>query len=181
MTTPAVEKAIREDYSPEPFFFRQEYEPGAERWVAWTNTQDRLRELYYRVLDCFPSMVEILCKLEREGQVEQGGDPWLRYHGVCQLDNLTSAIRKNEDWVFQDGGSQLCVRCAGGGDYLVLDEHGILFFYSDDNGFRDLCQELGFEERAEPLLYESGHWHYRAGRNESWEPFLRQLGLHAVS
>ena len=165
MTTPAIAKAIREDYSPAPFFNRQEYQPGAERWVAWSNSLHSLKELFYSVLNCFPEEVEILLKLERESHHQPSGDPWLRYHGVCPL---------------QDGGSQLCVRCVGGGDYLVFDEHGIFFVYSDDDGFRACCQELGFEERIEPLLYEAGHWHYRPGGNDKWEPFLQQFGLKAV-
>jgi hypothetical protein len=53
MTTPTVARAIREDYSPEPFFFRQGYQPGEARWVAWTKSLNSLKELSYRVLDCF--------------------------------------------------------------------------------------------------------------------------------
>jgi hypothetical protein len=177
---PGIAKAIREDYSPAPFFMRQEYQSGAERWVAWSSSLDRLKKLFYMVLSCFPEEVEILLKLEREGQNQPESDPWLRYHGICPLQELMTAIQENEDHFFLDGGSQLCVRCVGGGDYLVFDEHGIFFVYSDDDGFRDCCRELGFEERVEPLLYEAGHWHYRPVGNDKWEPFVQQFGLKAV-
>src|SRR5688572_33426018 len=115
-------KAIREDYAPAPFFFRQEYQPGAERWVAWTDSCTDFRILFYRVLDCFPEDVDVLLKLIAENKPIHENGPWRRYHGNCGRDELTHAVREQEDLVFLDGGSQICFRCAGGGDYLALDE-----------------------------------------------------------
>jgi hypothetical protein len=174
-------KAIREGYAPAPFFFRQEYQPHAKRWVAWTASLPDLRTLFYRVLGCFPEEVEVLLKLSPgDARVAEEG-PWQRYYGACGRDAAADAVREHEELVFVDGGSQLCVRQAGEDDYLALDEHGIFFLYSDGDGFAALCRELGFEERAEELLYQGGHWHYRPGHPaERWQPFIRLLGLRAV-
>jgi len=137
--------------------------------------------LFYRVLDCFPWDLEVLLKIERQETNGAHCDQWQRYDRVCAFDTLSEAIRSHEELVFLDGGMQISVRCAGGGDYLVLDEHAILFLYSDDEGFEDLCRELGFEECAQPLLYEAGHWHVRPDNaKEHAESFVSRLGLVAV-
>src|SRR5262249_1375267 len=155
---PGVTKALRDGYSPAPFFFRQEYQPGKVRWVAWTGSVPHLKELLYRVLRCFPEDVQVLLKLQEAERADPVTGPWLRYHGTCTLATLFAAIEENESQVFTDGGSQLCVMCGGGGDYFALDEHGIFFLYADDEGIRELCGELGFEEREERLLTEDEHW-----------------------
>jgi hypothetical protein len=177
---PEVSKAIREGYSPPPFFYREEYEPEKVRWVAWTGSVPQLKELLYRVLRCFPEDVQVLLKLQVAERADPNTGPWQRYYGTCSLETLLVAIEKNEAQVFTDGGSQLCVMCGGGGDYLALDEHGSFFLYADDEGVRELCGELGFEERQERLLTEDGHWHYRPGGNEAWQAFIEQAGLQAV-
>ncbi len=173
-------KAIREGYAPGPFFFRQQYHPHAERWVAWTPSLPDLQALTYRVLSCFPDEVEVLVKLAADHEPAGAEDPWCRYHGACSPQDLSAAIRDQEALVFTDGGSQLCVRCAGG-DYLALDEHGILFYYSEDDGFAAVCEEFGLELQHKELLYEAGHWHYRPGQvGEGWRRFCQRLGLEVV-
>jgi hypothetical protein len=177
---PGEAKAMREGYSPGPFFFRQEYEPGKLRWVAWTGSLPQLKKLFYRVLCFFPENVDILLKLEPAEGADPNTDSWQRYHGNCSLNRLLPVIEENEDQVFTDGGSQLCVMCGGGGDYFALDEHGIFFLYADDDGMRELCGELGFEERQADLLTDQGCWRYRPGGNERWQAFIEQAGLQAV-
>ena len=151
-------KAVRDGYSPPPFFFRQDYQAGNKRWVAWADSVEDLKPLFYRLLDSFTEEVEVLFKNERDDSPQSTADPWQRYHGACLLKEVASAIRRHEELVFQDGGNQLCIRCADEGDYLALDEHGILFLYAEGDGFAALCRELGFEEGVRPLLYEGGHW-----------------------
>jgi hypothetical protein len=176
-----VFKAIREDYSPAPFFFREEFEFGKHRWIAWTSSLGQLKELFYRVIQSFPDDVEILLKLQQAVQVDPNIDQWQRYHGNCHLNTLLAVIEENEGQVFTDGGSQLCVMCGGGGDYLALDEHGIFFLYADDENIPIVFAELGFECRRQKLVTEGGHWHYRPGENEKWQPFIEQLGLQIVT
>jgi hypothetical protein len=174
-------KAIREGYAPAPFFFRQAYQPRGERWVAWTSSLPDLQALFYRVLSCFPAEVEVLLKLSRDDGPAHEGRSWRQFYGACDLEEVSAAVRAQEALAFVDGGSQLCVRCAGGDDYLALDEHGIFFLYAEDDGLAALCEEFGFERRAEQLLYEAGHWHYRPGQVEQgWQRFVRRLGLQEV-
>src|SRR5260370_28907888 len=131
VTTPVVIKAFREGYSPSPFFFRQEYQPGEKRWAAWTNSLDRLKTLFYRVLGGFPDSVEVLLKIKRESGGESPDDEWQRYHGFAQREDLSAVIRSHEEFVLQDGGNQLCIMRAGGGDCIALDDHVIFFLYAE--------------------------------------------------
>jgi len=177
---PGDSKAIREGYSPAPFFFHQEYEPGKMRWIAWTSSLPQLKELFYRAVRCFPNDVQVLLKLQQAERADPVTGPWQRYHGNCLLEKLIAVIEENEDQVFTDGGSQLCVMPGEGGDYIALDEHGIFFLYTDNEEFRNLFAELGYKDRSQELLWDAGHWHYRPGDNEKWLPFIEQLGLQAV-
>ncbi|SRR6266446_1207390 len=177
---PEARKAIREGYSPSPFFFSQEYVPGKIRWVAWTASLPKLKELFYHVLGSFPEDVQILLKLQMAERADPDTGPWKRYHGSSSLKTLRAVIEENECQIFLDGGSQLCLMCGEGGDYFALDEHGIFFLYADAEGIRDVFVELGFEHRQEKLITEDVHWHYRPGANEKWQPFIEQLGLQVV-
>src|SRR5205809_6875976 len=141
MTPPQPAKAVREDYGPPPFFFREEYQPGEHRWAAWTSALADLKALFFRVLECFPEEVDVLLKVEVDNASPR--DPWQRYCGTCSLEALVGVTRAHEELVFRDGGSQLCVRCAGGSDYLALDEHGIFFLYTEEEGFADLFRDMG--------------------------------------
>src|SRR5438874_2089711 len=86
MTPPHPAKAVREGYAPAPFFFREEYQPSAHRWAAWTGVLAEFVALFFRVLECFPEEVEVLLKVERDNASPR--DPWQRYCGACSLEAL---------------------------------------------------------------------------------------------
>ena len=92
---PEPTKAIREGYSFSPFFFSQEYVPGKIRWVAWTGSLPKLKELFYRVLGWFPEDVHILLKLQIAESVDPDTGPWQRYYGNSTLKTLVAVIEEN--------------------------------------------------------------------------------------
>ena len=71
--------------------------------------------------------------------------------------------------------------CGGGGDYLALDDHGLFFLYTEDDGFAALCRNLGWEERRDELLGQQAHFH---GSSDVFTQergrFIDQLGLQAI-
>jgi hypothetical protein len=92
-----------------------------------------------------------------------------------------NAIEEYEDVVLLDGGSQLCVRANDGSEYLAIDDHGLLYFYSESNWFGELCRDCEFRDEVRPLIMTAPHWHYRpAHAEERWGQFIRRLNLDAV-
>jgi hypothetical protein len=139
-----------------------------------------LKQLFYRILQTFTTNVEILLKIEKE--CKSGEQQWNRYYGEVSIDRLQKIIKSNEKYVFQDGSNQLCVKRSDTGEYIVLDDHGILFIYSGSLCFAELCKEAGLEERLEKLIYASGHWHRSPkDADKLANKFIRDLGLKPIS
>jgi len=181
MDTSELPKAAAEGYSPVPFFFRDEYAPGAFRWVAWPGSVAGLKELFYRVIGFLPDEVNVLLKVRQWGESEPGEERWWRFHATCSRERLVEAVGEHEGLVFQDGDVQLCVMCGPGGDYLAVDDHGLFFLYTEDEGFAVLGHKLGLEERREALIGDQPHGHLSsdvfAGERAR---FAEELGLLPV-
>lgn len=176
-------KAVRQGYEPRPFFFVQTSENGHARLVAWAPSLSTVRRAFEEFIKALPAAVEVLLKVKADsGAAEESRDPvWLRYHGVVAQGALLEAIDRCDTSVFQDSRNQLCVRDPVSFDYVVLDDVGVVYMYSDDAMFRQVLAALGFEERIEPLVSEEGYWAQTpaAGREQESE-FVRLLRLSSV-
>jgi len=158
------------------FFFRQKHS-GGFRLVAWTSELPQLKRLVYSILDTFPEEVEVLLKL-REKEFD---DRFSRYLGPVRRDKLIETMKVKEPFVFADGGSQLCVKRLDTDEFIALDDHGILFIYSDSPQFVDLCRRKGLKRQRRALIYAHDHWHIR--RKDSvrvGRGLVKALGLELV-
>lgn len=174
-----IPKAVVAGYDPPAFFFMQTSPEGATRWVAWAGDVSRLRRLVYDVLAGFSLHARVLLKVDR--QTVPDGPVWTRYHGEAPLAKVVAAIRDCESFVFQDGYTQLCVRDDDTGEYIAVDEFGLLWIYADDDRFVEVCRRAGFEERPEELISDRGH--YRRGVPDAAgqrERFVKALDLDEV-
>jgi len=70
---------------------------------------------------------------------------WQRYHGVVAQGALFEAMARCDTFVFQDSRNQLCIRDPISFDYVVLDDVGVVYVYSDDAMFRDVLEALGLK------------------------------------
>jgi hypothetical protein len=165
------------NYNPHPFFFRQRYS-GGFRLVAWTPELSQLKTLVYSILDTFPDSVEVLLKLREE----EFSDQFSRYFGAVRRNDLVETIRRNESFVFSDGGNQLCVKRLDTDEHIALDDHGVLFvYYSKSAQFVDLCRSNGFRRKRRKLIFADGHWHIRPKDSVSLgKGIVRELGLESV-
>jgi len=119
-------KAFEDKYAPSPFYFRQKYDNGF-RYVAWTPRIGQLKQVIYDIIDNLSENLGILLKIGFEGN----SDEFHRYYGEVTKANLMPIIKQHELYIFSDGGHQLCVRDLDTEEYIALDEHDILFIYSD--------------------------------------------------
>ena len=75
-------KAVREGYSPSPFFYEQTNERSEARLVGWTGSVAQLQSLFERLTSELPNNVDILLKVRRDEPITpDSGDPWERYYG----------------------------------------------------------------------------------------------------
>ena len=126
--------------------------------------------------------MELLLKIKVEDDTANSeSQRWTRYHGVVAQGALLEAIARCDAFVFQDSRNQLCVRDPVSFDYVVLDDVGVLYIYSNEQVFRRVLTDSGFEEREEPLVSEGGCWAQTPmhGRDQERE-FVRLLRLVAV-
>ena len=125
-----------------------------------SHTSERKRglgaKLVYDVLRRFSRHAKVLLKVDKQDAPD--GPVWTRYHGEAPLAKVVDAIRASEPFVFQDGYTQLCVRDDDTGEYIALDEYGLLWIYADDDRFEEVCRAAGFEERPEELISGREHW-----------------------
>jgi hypothetical protein len=164
------------NYSPGAFFFRHKYS-GGSRLVAWTSDLSQLKKLVYSILDTFPEDVEVLLK----ARDEEFSDNFHRYYASAKLDEVTEAIRQNEAFVFSDGSQQFCIKRPDTDEHIALDDHGILFIYSDSKRFVELCRDYGFRRKKRKLIYANGHWHIRPGDSQNLaKKLIKELGLASV-
>ena len=134
----------------------------------------------YATLETFPNEVEVLLKLHELD--DEGEERWARYYQQTTLHKVQEAIRSNEEYVFQDGFHQLCIKRPDNGEFIALDDHDVLFIYSGEEIFQNLCREAGFEERMDRLISEVEHWHHGPKDAEKLrDKFIKVLDLEAVS
>ena len=166
-------KAVVDGYNPSPFYFREKYENG-HRYVAWSNNLIQLKKVFYGIVSEFPEDIEILLKISFEDEPEK----FDRYYGKINKADFLLIIKENELYVFSDGNHQLCVRNPVSGDYIALDDHDILFIYSDLNENIEILKNNEFEERKEKLILEEGHWHVRPSNSEELsDRLIKKLNL----
>lgn len=175
-------KAVRQDYSPGPFFFAQTNASGAVRLVGWTGDVSQLESLFYRLMDELPDDVDVLLKIKREESAEnRPDDPWQRYHGPASRAAVVKAVESCAAAIFQDSEVQLCVRDPLTSEYVVLDEDGIVFVYSDAACFQQVFRECGFVKQLGTLINEAGRWNYSPQTGpDARARFIEQLRLEPV-
>ena len=178
-------KAVRQGYEPPPFFFAQTNESGDSRLVAWAPSLAALRHAFEALIKALPVSVEVLLKIradtEGDHSPEARDQVWERYHGVVAQGALLEAMSRCYEFVFQDSCNQLCVRDPVSFDYVVLDDVGVVYVYSDAVMFRQVFVRSGFEERIEPLISEEPYWTQTPkGGREQQDEFLRLLQLSPV-
>jgi hypothetical protein len=176
-------KAVRQGYEPSAFFFTQRHDSGDSRLLAWAPSLVTLRYTIERLIKVLPASVEVLLKIQPDGESSAPSDDqiWERFYGVVPQEALLEAIARCDVFIFQDSRNQLCVRDPTSFDYIVLDNVGVIYVYSDAAAFRHVLVDAGFEERMEQLVSEAPYWTQTPedGREQQRE-FVRLLRLSAV-
>ncbi|MFZ1330816.1 MAG: hypothetical protein WAR83_01430 [Flavobacteriales bacterium] len=86
-------------------------------------------------------------------------------------------MTKYEDVLFQNGFHVLMIRLPGTEEYIVFDEHGLIFMYTDQD-HHEIFEDIGEAyQTSEPLIHEVDHWHISiAGGQVELSKMIRERG-----
>lgn len=169
-------KAVRAGYAPPPFYFKQTAPSGAVRYVAWPGNATRAQAVFGALLRAMPDELEVLLKIDKLDTAD--GPTFLRYHGPVSRDKLLDVIEQTRDLIYRDGYTQLCVR-QDDGEYIVLDEYGLIWVYSDGELVTPLAEHLIMQPTE--LISDGGQFRRRIKDAEEVEKrFVTLLDLEQV-
>lgn len=82
-------------------------------------------------------------------------------------DLLLQVLNKYSEFFFYDGFHELMVKTPDSSEYIALDEHGLIFIYTDFN-FSNFLEKQGLKYMPnQKLVYEFNHFHYRTPNAET--------------
>lgn len=168
-------KSVRGDYSPNPFYFIEHNEEYAlSRIVAFTQDVNQLKTLFKEIIEYFPQEIDVLFKI-------LDGNDFDRFHGIIEKYKLLVTLNKFEEFVFEDGSFQLCIKFPDNDEYVALDEHGVLFIYSLDEFFINKLEKNNFIARKEEMIFLKPHYHHMIKDSEIFaQKFIEELELEEV-
>lgn len=161
MTTDKPIKCASRDFTTTPFFLLETN--GSDKcFVASFRSMVNIKEFLRSFIDQSNGDLQIKIR-----DYENSKQP-TNFDGQADKALLQITLDTFETVIFYDGYHDFMIRRPETGDYVVFDEHGLLFIYTQDD-YSDTLLHYGLVAKtSEKLIYEFAHWHYRppGGREE---------------
>ena len=177
------------DFDATPGYFREEFLDGSQVDAPVPLTRVRLVvsppealavDLFVEAVRMLGGDLLVLLK-ETAGDAEQGrgAAKGRRYFGQSvAAETLARQIELKRDWLAEDGHHQIMARRTGTTDYVVLDDHGLLFVYSRDPRFEAWLASHGIPRRQPWVKTDVDHLHCLTEDHDfQIRSFARGLGL----
>jgi hypothetical protein len=164
-------KAASKEFTAKPFHFIESN--GTEkRYVVLLLDKIRIRTLIAGFIN--QSKKDIQIEITDSDNPEQPID----YFGSLSKSKLHELMTKHEDVIFHNGFHDLMLCNPDSGDYLVFDEHGLIYIYTD-NDYSEILKNLeAYFSPNEKLIYEFNHWHYCLPEgSEKLADMIKDFGL----
>jgi len=146
-------KAVSKEFSKEAFYLLQTNKKD-RRYVVSLRDKIRIRTLLAGFINQAAAGLQI--KIRDFSEPENPKD----YFGKSTKTALHELMTKHEAVIFHHGFHDLMIRKVDSGDYIVFDEHGLIFIYTDQD-YTDVLSKLGAAYKPkQKLIYELNHWHY---------------------
>jgi len=164
-------KCAARDFLQTPFYILQKNR-GQQRYVVSLTEKEDIKDLLMNFIDQAANGFEV--KIRDHGEQADPKDYW----GEVTRPQLKIAIEKFGDFIFHDGKHDLMIKHSGSNDYIVFDEHALVFIYSD-NDYTSLLHTYNLVQQADgQFIYNVGHWHIRqANAMESLARLINLLEL----
>jgi len=146
-------KATSREFTKEPFFLIQSN--GTEkRYVVSLRNKIRIKILLSGFIN--QSKNEIQIKIRDFESYDKPID----YIGSLSKIKLHELMTKHEETIFHNGNHVLMLKNSESGDFIVFDEHGLIFIYTNQD-YTDILIKLGAKySPKQKLIYEFNHWHF---------------------
>lgn len=178
------------DFDASPGYFREEFldgttarggseAPATRVRLVISPPEPRAVDLFVEAIRMLGGEMLVLLK-ETAGDADRGRPPHgRRYFGQgIDAEALARVIELKRDWLAEDGHHQLMARKAGTNDYVVLDDHGLLFVYSKDPRFEAWLASRGIPRRQPWVKTDVDHLHCMTEDHDfQIRSFARGLGL----
>lgn len=146
-------KAVSKEFNNNPFYLIQSNEPD-RRYVVSMQDKIRIRTLLAGFINV--SNNDILVKIRNAENPDKPED----YSGFSSKSKLHVLMTKHENVIFHNGYHDFMLKNTETGDYIVFDEHGLVFIYTNKD-YSEILKNLEVEFKPEEkLIYEFNHWHY---------------------
>lgn len=128
---------------------------GADkRYVIWLRDKIRIRTILAGFINKAVLTVEV--KIRDFNDFKDGID----YFGSVAKSELHQLMTKYEDVLFHNGYHDLMILIPETEEYIVFDEHGLIFIYTSDTYETFLTNLRVKYQASKKLIYEFDHWHY---------------------
>jgi len=146
-------KAVSKEFTKEPFHLIQSNETD-KRYVVSLTDKVTIRTLLAGFINQSKNDVQIKIR-----DLDNPDKP-VDYSGLLGKAKLHELMTKHEDVIFHNGYHELMLKNSYSGDYIVFDEHGLIFIYTSQD-YSKILKNLEAEYKPdEKLIYEYNHWHY---------------------
>ncbi len=146
-------KAASKEFNNEPFYLIQSN--GQEkRYVVALRDKIRIRTLLAGFINQATNEIQL-----KISDLDNPSRP-VDYFGSSSKSKLHELMTKHEDVIFHNGYYDLMLRNPDSGDYIVFDEHGLIFIYTNQDYLETLKNLEAKFKPEEKLIYEFNHWHY---------------------
>lgn len=146
-------KAASKYVSSKPFYLIQAHNSD-RRYIVWLRDKIRIRTLLAGFINRAVSKADVKIR------IFESPEEFIDYSGLVEKSALHLLMTKYEDVLFHNGYHDFMIRIPEIDEYIVLDEHGLIFIYSTKD-YQEILHGLEAEYRPdEKLIYEFDHWHY---------------------
>ena len=164
-------KCTSNSYTKEPFYLIQAND-NYNRYTVQLNDEFRIRILLSGFINSIETIVEL--------KIKSYEDPFnpIVYHGKQEKSRIHALMTEFEDVIFHNGYHDLIIQNPDTGEYIIFDEHGLIFMNLNTD-YSDELKNLGAEfKQKEKLISQSFHWHHSSENlNEKLIEFINALGL----
>ncbi len=168
MKTVKPVKCISDRYESEPFYLIQyKYRNGIDyrdldtRYIAWFRNKATIKSF----------LKDFSNKTNKELQVRitdlANIDSPVSYEGFVAKSTLIDVLEEHAETIFHDGYHELMIKIAESGDYIVFDEHGLIYLYTLYN-YRDILSDYKLKYKPDgKFIDQQEHGHYSPANRQS--------------
>ena len=145
-------KTAANGYSKDPFYLIQTNGPE-KRYVVSLRDKEKIKTIMTGFIEQMKNRVQI--KIADLYVIDEPEE----YYGELDKFRLFELMTEFEEVIFHHSHHDFMIHNPDSEDYIVFDEHGLLFIYTDED-YSHVLHQFKVEYRPkEKLIYEFSHWH----------------------